>query len=128
MRDYFTRADGSDELACTCGSPDCDLTVRDSTRYKANMLRDLFGKPIKASGARCPRNNSYSGSGSSHGDREDIGGVAPCALDILNSSKDERKEILELGITLGFFRYGLGEHQLHLDDDDSKRPTYWIYS
>ena len=124
-KDYFVKADGSDELACSCG---CGLTIRTSTRARLNRVRERFGKPISAAGARCPNNLFYSGHTSSHGDREDEGFTPPCAIDIMNTSKSDRKEILEIAIDEGFVRWGIGNNQLHIDDDESKPVTYWIYS
>ena len=131
MKDYFTRADGTDELACTCGDSDCTLTMRESSRDKLNGLRVAFGKPLNVFGARCPNHPYYSGPGSSHDDRTAIGGVEACAFDIDNSkhSKQEVKYIVFLGQRVGFNRYGIGNTgKAHMDDDESKVDTFWVYT
>jgi len=129
--DYFTRKDGSDELACRCGNTDCDLTVRASSRYKANKLRELYGKPLYLFGARCDRHPEYSGPRSSHGDRSGQDGVKPCAFDVDTEkhSKDDTKAIIFIAQIVGFNRYGLSNTgQCHFDDDETKKDTYWVYS
>jgi len=127
MKDYFL-TNGIDELACKCGNKDCTLTIRPSTRKKLLAVRYIVGFPMHVSGARCNRHPEYSSVTSSHGDCRKTGGTLPCAIDILNKGKSQKKKILEAAIEAGFFRYGLGENQLHIDDDETKNKTYWIYS
>jgi len=119
MKDYFTRADGTDELKCSCGK--CNLTVRQSTRDKLNTLRDYIGTPLKVWGARCPLNKDYTGETSRHSIKE------PCAVDI-NENKETRLKVLGLAISMGF-SVGIGETKLHLDDDETRaKQTFWIYN
>ena len=127
MKDYFTRDDGSDELACRCKDVDCTLTVRPSTRAKCNKMREILGRPLYMFGARCPKHIEYSGSGSSHDDRLDMGGTEACAVDPVVRGDKELRDVLKAGIEAGFTRWGIGKNQLHLDDDETKSQTMWFY-
>lgn len=121
IKEYFTRADGSDELACRCG---CGMTVNDGFRRLLNLARQTAKTPFKInSGARCIKHNSqYDKDGtSSH--------VKGIAADIAYDSELNLVKIIHALTLTGVTRIGVNEKKkfVHIDVDFEKPSLIFSY-
>lgn len=124
MKDYFIRADGTDELTCKCG---CGKnTFNPKTREKLNRARERAGIGFTInSGCRCWKNNSkHDKKGTSAHLCEDENEVPKTsyAFDIRFNGSREKFLIVSALIAEGFNRIGINEALsfIHGDDDPSK--------
>lgn len=85
--------------------------------------REIFDKPIIInSGFRTPKHNAHVGgtSSSSH--------LKGLAVDISCTNSSDRFELLQILISTGFNRIGMGNTFIHVDIDTTKSPNVlWTY-
>ena len=85
--------------------------------------REIFDKPIIInSGFRTPKHNTHVGgvSTSSH--------LKGLAVDISCANSSDRFELLQILISVGFNRIGMGNTFIHVDIDTTKSPNVlWTY-
>ena len=124
IKDYFIRADGSDELECRCG---CEKnTFNSATRWKLNNARGIAGIPfIITSGCRCWTHNAkYDKNGtSSHLCEDENKAPKPSyAFDIKFKNSREKFIIIKALIEARFNRIGINDTLgfIHGDDDPAK--------
>lgn len=113
-----------EEFACPCcnGLP----KVTEQFRLFIDMLqntRDIYGANMRiTSGYRCARHNKAVGgvSDSSH-----LKGIA---ADVACSSDEARLRLVRSALQAGFERIGVGYTFIHLDIDNDKKKSMWLYS
>ena len=119
------------EFACDCG---CDFGqdeehIDENLIDKLNMMRILLGRGmVVTSGARCHEQNLAVGGvdNSAHLPHPDSGQCR--AVDLLIRSGEDRYELLELALKVGFTRIGIANNFLHLDVAwDLPAPVIFTY-
>lgn len=120
-KDYFTRADGTDELECRCG---CGKTVKPEFREMLNEARELAGVPFTVtSGMRCLEHNRRIGS------RDTSTHVKGLAADIKYTDALHLTRIVHALSRVGFLRLGTNEKLkfMHVDTDKEKSSAVFGY-
>jgi zinc D-Ala-D-Ala carboxypeptidase len=122
MRDYFTRADGSDELMCKCGK--CNQTVKPEFRELLNKARALANVPFNVtSGMRCLKHNRNIES------RDTSTHIKGLAADIFYSDDLHLARIVHACSRVGITRLGVNKNKkfIHLDKDEIKPDAVFGY-
>ena len=121
-REYFTRADGSDELECRCDN--CKQTVKREFRELLNEAREIAGVPFTiTSGMRCLEYNTKIGS------KETSSHIKGIAADIYYTDDLHLARIVHALSRVGFTRIGTNEEKrfVHVDFDGDKPDAVWGY-
>lgn len=121
VKDYFTRADGTDELECRCG---CGKTVKPEFREMLNEARELAGVPFTVtSGMRCLEHNRKIGS------RDTSTHPKGLAADIKYTDTLHLTRIIHALSRVGFLRLGTNEKLkfIHCDTDKEKSSAVFGY-
>jgi uncharacterized protein YcbK (DUF882 family) len=121
IKEYFTKADGSDELECKCG---CGMTVKSDFRERLNEARQLAGVSFSInSGARCLTHNRKIGSKDSSSHTQGL------AADIAYSDALHLTRIVHALSRVGFTRIGTNEKKkfIHVDLDKAKPSLVFGY-
>ena len=120
-KEYFTRVDGSDELACRCG---CGSSVHGEFRETLNDARAIAGVPFKiTSGMRCLEHNTKIGS------KETSSHVKGIAADIAYADELHLTRIVHALSRVGFTRIGVNKQKkfIHVDFDGTKPNVVFGY-
>ena len=107
------------EFNCPC----CQKAIMD-TRFlnMINQARDLANIPFNiTSGYRCKNYNNVIGgvNESAH--------ISGLAADISCENSSNRLIIIEALLDTGFKRIGIANNFIHMDCDDSKKDSIWLY-
>jgi uncharacterized protein YcbK (DUF882 family) len=117
MSAHFKRS----EFVCPCCGAN---NISDEFIEKLEAVRQVYGKPMYInSGYRCPARNAA------------VGGVAESAhveglaADIGCTFATDRLKLVDLAISKGFRRIGVGKSFVHLDISTSlPQDVLWVYN
>lgn len=116
MSEHFKRS----EFCCPhCGANN----IKDELIDKLEAVRQIYGKPMYInSGYRCPAHNAA------------VGGVAESAhvdgvaADIGCTFATDRLKLVDIAISKGFRRLGVGATFIHLDISETlPQDVLWVY-
>lgn len=120
--EYFTRANGSDELECRCNK--CKQTVKGHFREQLNEARAIAGVPfIITSGMRCLEHNRSIGS------KDTSSHIKGIAADIRYKDELDLSRIVHALSRVGFTRIGVNKKLkfVHADLDKDKSDAVFGY-
>ncbi len=109
----------SAEFACKCGCG--GNTISQSLVDMLQGIRDRLGRVDITSGYRCEAHNKAVGGvpNSAH--------TKGLAVDIACSVGADRYALLDTVFVAGFYRIGIAKSFIHVDIDDSKPGSVWVY-
>lgn len=116
---YFTAG----EIGCKCG---CGISnLHSMTMKKLDVMRHMLGYSLGVNSAcRCPvHNKSVKGSATSSHIATDI--LCSHAIDLRCKNDHVRFEMVRAAIAVGFYRIGIYENFIHVDDDPQKPAAIW---
>lgn len=106
-----------------CAVPKCSIEQMDEAFLrKLDAARDYAGIPFRINSAY--RSEAYELSKGRTGTSSHCKGVA---VDIACTDSRKRYIIVNALIVSGFYRIGIAKTFIHVDDDNEKRPSVWIY-
>lgn len=115
----FYRSFTTQEMRCQC----CGAERMDpGFMEKLQAARDVAGIPFRINSAyRCEKHNAIVGgvSGSSH--------LRGCAADIHTATSVQRLYIVDALCRAGFQRIGIAKNFIHVDNDNTKPRSMWLY-
>lgn len=129
---WFSR----EEIECPCG---CGATLSVETKMALDLLRELYGKPIRVEQAATCRDYSVNKVGrkptSTHIDNGD-GALAVDVKKSTFSSKEDYFHFISCAYDAGFTGFGQGigwydvhkeDKRLHIDMRDTEDIVTWVY-
>tara|TARA_R110000772_G_scaffold267971_1_gene393529 strand:- start:5764 stop:6147 length:384 start_codon:yes stop_codon:yes gene_type:complete len=114
MESKFTTAEFA--CPCECGFGEKEEHIDENLIELLNIVRLMYGQPmVVTSGARCEAYNREQGGveNSAHLPHDLTGQCR--AVDILVTNSEDRFDLIEIALKVGFTRFGLAKNFLHLD-------------
>lgn len=126
MAEQFLSSAPADSIACiSLGSaiPKCDVSQMDAAFLdKLLLAQKAYGRKFKINCAY--RSLAWEKSKGRNGRSSHCKGVA---VDIGVSNHQQRLYIVAALLIMGFRRIGIAKTFIHVDDDESKVPSMWLY-